>query len=84
VCVLAMFIIVTPPVFWSVNVLCMHNALCIACLCIVWMYLSYVSQDEGNTALHYASLGGHVEVFSLLIEHGAYVHAKNKVSAMIA
>ena len=37
--------------------------------------------QDGNTALHYASLYGHPEVVKLLLQSHADVNVKNKVSS---
>jgi len=34
--------------------------------------------EEGNTPLHWATVGGHVELTQLLVDHGADVEAKSK------
>ena len=43
--------------------------------------ISYVQADE-NTALHYAASKGNAEIVTILVEKGADVDAKNRVSCL--
>jgi len=39
--------------------------------------------QEGHTALHYAAVGGHLDVVRLLITAGCDVNAKDKVCLLL-
>jgi ankyrin repeat protein len=34
--------------------------------------------EEGNTALHWAAVGGHVQLVKLLLDNGADIEAKSR------
>ena len=42
--------------------------------------LNNISSQDGQTALHYASSSGHTDVVKLLVDSGAQIDNKNKVS----
>jgi palmitoyltransferase ZDHHC13/17 len=44
-----------------------------------WVNLPSKGDDEGFTALHYASFLGNPRLLKLLVRHGANVHATNKL-----
>ena len=44
---------------------------------------SFILYQMGRTALHYAAMYGHIDVMRLLLDKGADVHSRDKVSYMI-
>ena len=42
--------------------------------------ISILSVQDGNTALHWASLKGHKDTVEVLVQKGAQVDSKNNVS----
>ncbi|PMD57091.1 ankyrin, partial [Hyaloscypha bicolor E] len=47
-------------------------------LCHVGLDIDATNGEDGNTALHYASENGHLEVVRVLIERGAGIDGRNK------
>ena len=52
------------------------NANTVSCICENDASIN-LEDEHGDTALHYAALGGHYEVISILVTHGAKMDIKN-------
>ena len=47
------------------------------------LIMSFISYQDGRTALHIAAIKGHIEVMRLLLDKGADVKIRHNVSDMI-
>ena len=47
------------------------------------LIMSFISYQDGRTALHNAAMYGHIDVARLLLDRGANVNIKDNVSGMI-
>ena len=51
--------------------------------CMNKLFVTYISSQFGRSPLHVASAKGHTAVVTLLLDHGADIHVKSMVCAVM-